>query len=201
MGDCHCLGSCKLLSCFFSQQRNVPKSPIAGGRVITSCKLSGNGSTWLNKVGKSIYELHGRFDLWKSSVFKWIDFSHAACKFGSVTLCISNVSQLCVAFVDFWDLQKLFFPFRIFFAAILIFVVLWPNVRAPSLRSRRLEVPLVDMFTSSLKTCWASDASSWNFVTRFLFRWHDSHTFPFFAEMIVLIIKHFNSSSSSRVVC
>jgi len=47
-----------------SLSRGIPKSPLAGGRVITSCNLSGNGSTWLNKVWAGAFrELHDRLDL------------------------------------------------------------------------------------------------------------------------------------------
>ena len=137
-----------------SLSRGIPKSPLAGGGVITSCNLSGNGSTWLNKVHGQEHFMNYMVD-WICVVFSLQMNRFFACrmKFGLVTLCISNVSWLCVAFVDFWELQKLFFPFRLFFAAILIFVVLLPNegtkdgVYLPLIYSLHLSEKLVHLQT------------------------------------------------------
>ena len=104
-----------------SLSRGIPKPPLARGSVITSCNLSVYGSNWPNKVGRSISWI-------TSSIESFVHMQNVHVNLDFVTLCISNVSRVWVAFCNFRELQKLSdFPFIIFFAAILVFVVLWLN--------------------------------------------------------------------------
>ena len=144
---------------------------------------------------------------WICVVFKWIVCSHAecTCKFGLCNPLYKQCKPDVGCFLRFLRVAEALS------LSIYNFFFRCNTGLCSSLTQWRhhdgVYLPLIYLriFTSSPKTCSASETSSLDFTINQLFDplTRYSHTFPlqFFAEMFVPIIERFISCSSSGVIC